>query len=68
MMDAPKIAESDRDQREQYIRDRFPCIADCDMCGLCATFHGKTAELAYQEYIRGEKEFMQVSEEIRKKS
>ena len=64
-MDAPKIAESDREQREQYIKDRFPCIADCDMCGLCAAFHGKTAELAYQEYIRGEKEFMQVSEELR---
>ena len=64
-MEAPMIAQSTREEREQFIKDKFPCIADCDMCGLCAAFHGKTAELVYKEYIDGTKEFMQVSEEIR---
>lgn len=58
---APKIAESTAEERRAYIRQRFPCIADCDMCGLCKVFRGKDAETAYKEYIDGEKSFLEVS-------
>lgn len=57
----PEIAESTAEERRAYIKQRFPCIADCDMCGLCKVFRGKDAETAYKEYIDGEKSFSEVS-------
>ena len=59
---APEISESTAEERRAYIKNRYPCIADCDMCGLCKVFHGKDAETAYKEYIDGEKSFQEVSE------
>lgn len=59
---APEISESTAEERRAYIKGRFPCIADCDMCGLCKVFHGKDAETAYKEYIDGEKSFIEVSQ------
>ena len=55
MISAPEIDASTKEERRQYIKERFPCIADCDMCGLCKVFHGKDAETAYKEYIDGER-------------
>lgn len=63
---APGIGNSTREEREKYVKDRYPCIADCDMCGICAAFHGRQPELVYREYIEGTKEFVQVSEEVRR--
>lgn len=34
-MRPPEIKTSTEEERRQYIKDTFPCIADCDMCGLC---------------------------------
>ena len=34
-MRPPKIDESTEEERRQFIRNTFKCIADCDMCGLC---------------------------------
>ena len=59
---APEIAQSTAEERRAYIKNRYPCIADCHMCGLCKVFHGKDAETAYKEYIDGEKSFQEVSE------
>lgn len=61
MSNAPEIDASTKEERRLYIKERFPCIADCDMCGLCKVFHGKDAETAYKEYIDGEKSFLEVS-------
>ncbi|MBE5841184.1 MAG: hypothetical protein E7304_07255 [Butyrivibrio sp.] len=62
MTTAPEIATSTEDERRQYVKDKFPCIADCDMCGLCKVFRGKDPETAYKEYISGEKDFLEVSQ------
>ena len=43
----------------------FPCIADCDMCGLCKVFHGKDAEAAFSDYIDGKRGFMDVFADYR---
>ena len=43
MNDAPKIYESTVEERRAYINKRYPCIADCDMCGLCKVFRGMDA-------------------------
>ena len=62
-MSAPAIAESTRDERENYIRNRYPCISDCDACGICAVFRGKDPVVAYRDYIDGRREFMEIAHE-----
>ena len=61
MVSAPDIKDSTIEERRAYIKERFPCIADCDMCGLCKVFHGKDAETAYADYINGNRSFTDVS-------
>ena len=64
-MQAPEIENSTVESRRAYIKERFPCIADCDMCGLCKVFHGKDAEHAYDDYIQGKRSFVSVSSDYR---
>ena len=61
MVSAPDIVSSTIEERRTYIKERYPCISDCDMCGLCKVFHGKDAETAYKNYIDGNKSFLEVS-------
>lgn len=61
MDSAPDIISSTEEERRSYIRNRFPCIADCDMCGLCRVFHGKDPEAAYDDYILGKRSFIEVT-------
>ena len=56
---APRVADSTREERLAFVRRRFPCIADCDACGLCQLFRGKDAETALAAYIDGEVELPQ---------
>lgn len=65
MGNAPEIKGSTVEERRAYIKERFPCIADCDMCGLCKVFHGKDAETAYADYINGDRDFAEVSGDYR---
>ncbi len=65
MTAAPDIMNSTAEERRIYIKNKFPCIADCDMCGICTEFHGKDAEVAYEAYIRGERSFEEVSADYR---
>ncbi|MBR1507671.1 MAG: hypothetical protein IJ619_06710 [Eubacterium sp.] len=66
MNTAPEINESTIEERRAYIKNRYPCISDCDMCGLCKVFHGKDPENAYDDYIKGRRTFMEVSADYRK--
>lgn len=65
MGNPPEIAESTIEERREYVKKRFPCIADCDMCGLCKVFRGKDAETAYADYIQGSRSFLDVSGDYR---
>lgn len=60
-MRAPEIENSTEEERREYIKHTFQCIADCDMCGLCTVFKGKDPELVYVDYISGRRDFMDVS-------
>ncbi len=60
-----EIDESTVEERREYIKSRFPCIADCDMCGMCKVFHGKDPERAYDDYIQGRRPFSDVSKDYR---
>ena len=66
MFPAPALHESTIEERRIYIRERFPCISDCDMCGQCTIFHGKDAEQAYDDYIMGRRSFTDVSEDYKR--
>ena len=66
MNSAPEIKGSTEEERRVYIKNRFPCIADCDMCGLCMVFRGKDAETAYADYINGIRTFMEVSADYKR--
>ena len=65
MINAPEIADSTVEERKAFIKTKYPCIADCDMCGLCKVFHGKDAEHAYDDYIQGKRSFVSVSSDYR---
>ena len=62
----PETEGSTAEERREYIRKRFPCIADCDNCGLCKVFRGMDAEHAYDDYITGKRSFMDVSADYRR--
>lgn len=64
-MRPPKIDESTEEERRQFIRDTFKCIADCDMCGLCTVFRGKDSEVTYSDYIKGKRDYLEVSQDYR---
>ena len=59
------LKSSTIEERRQYIKNTFKCIADCDMCGLCTVFRGKDPELAYEDYIKGKRDFMAVSQDYK---
>lgn len=65
MMIVPDIRDSSEEDRRKYIKDKYPCIADCDMCGLCKVFRGKDPEVAYNDYIVGRRSFEEVSEDYK---
>ena len=62
----PGAEDSTAEERRLYIRKRFPCIADCDNCGLCKVFHGMDAEQAYDDYITGKRSFKDVSSDYKR--
>ena len=65
MNNEPDIISSTEEERREYIKNRFPCIADCDMCGLCRVFRGKDPENAYHDYIKGIRTFADVSDDYK---
>lgn len=66
MLLAPDIANSTVEERREFIKAKYPCIADCDMCGLCKVFRGNNAEHAYADYIDGKRSFMDVSADFKR--
>lgn len=67
MINAPDIADSTIEERRAFIKTKYPCIADCDMCGLCKVFRGKDAEHAYEDYITGKRSYSNVSADYRRR-
>ena len=66
MNNPPDILSSTAEERREYVKKRFPCLSDGDMCGLCKVFHGKDPEMAFDEYIKGNRSFTECSDEYKK--
>ena len=65
MVDAPMIQASSEEDRRAFVKEKYPCLADCDMCGLCKVFRGKDPENAYDDYIKGRRSFADVSDDYK---
>jgi hypothetical protein len=61
----PSIGDSTREERLSYVRERYVCIANCDLCGICATFHGVDPEVALDDYVEGVAELRDVLKRMR---
>ena len=61
-MIAPKIDYSTKEERLDYIRERFHCKAPaCGGCGSCRMPGGKPAVEVFKDYIEGTVEFVTIS-------
>lgn len=61
-MIAPKIDYSRKEERLDYIRERFHCKAPaCGGCGSCRMPGGKPAVEVFKDYIEGTVEFVTIS-------
>lgn len=65
MIDAPLVENSSEEERRMFIKNKYPCIADCDMYGLCKVFHGRDPENTFDDYIRGICSFADVSNDYK---
>lgn len=62
----PEIERSTPEEREAYIREALRCKSDCENCGMCRVFRGKTPEVVYAEYIAGKRSFAEITMEYRR--
>ena len=56
MRQAPDREGSTKEERLAWVRERYVCIADCDACGLCATFGGRRMEDVLAAYVEGKED------------
>ena len=64
-MSAPSIKDSTAEMRRAYVAEAWKCLHDCEMCGKCRVLRGREAEFLYADYLEGNREYMDVTKEIR---
>lgn len=64
-MVAPSIESSTREERLEYVRDKWGCMSNCRLCGRCCILRGREAEVVYADYIEGRRSYMEITLEIR---
>lgn len=60
-----EISSSTREEREKYIAEAFQCKNDCEACGICKVYRGKSPEVVFAEYIEGTRDFQDINREYR---
>ncbi len=65
IMTPPKIENSTKEERRDYVINSWKCLHNCDMCGKCHILKGKDPETLYADYIEGKREYMDITLEIR---
>ena len=56
---------STREARQAYVREKWECMHNCELCGKCHILKGRDAETLYAEYIEGKMSYMEITLEIR---
>ena len=67
-MTPPKITESTKDERRAYVLEAWKCLHDCESCGKCRVLKGKDAEVLYEDYIEGNRSYMDITIELRNRN
>ena len=65
-MQRPLIETSIQEERRAYVREKWECMHNCELCGKCHILRGRDAETLYADYIEGRRSYMDVTLEIRK--
>jgi len=68
IMTPPKIENSTKEERRDYVISSWKCLHNCDMCGKCHILKGKDPETLYADYIEGKRSYMDITLEIRNRS
>ena len=64
-MMAPQIEYSDREERLEFIPDRYHCKApSCGRCGSCALPDGVPAVEYFADYIEGKVEYVKLAAKV----
>ena len=64
-MMAPQIEYSDREERLEFIHDRYHCKApSCGRCGSCALPDGVPAVEYFADYIDGKVEYVKLAAKV----
>ena len=64
-MMAPQIEYSDREERLEFIQDRYNCKApSCGRCGSCALPDGVPAVEYFADYIDGKVEYVKLAAKV----
>ncbi|MDD7303150.1 MAG: hypothetical protein SPF56_10090 [Bacteroidaceae bacterium] len=64
-MPAPKIDFSDREERLQYVLERYKCMAPrCGHCGSCGMPDELRPEEVFDDYIEGKVEFVTIASKL----
>ena len=60
------IEATSEEERLAYIRERWECMHNCELCGKCHILKGSDAEELYAEYIEGKRSYIEITLDIRK--
>lgn len=64
-MRPPEIENSTEEERREYIKNTFRCIAIVICVVYARMFRGKDPEVAYADYINGKRVYLDVSKDYR---
>ena len=64
-MPAPNIDSSTREERLNYVLNKWKCLHNCELCGKCYVLKGRSEEQLYADYIDGKRSYMEITLEIR---
>lgn len=64
-MQRPLIETSIQEERRAYVREKWECMHNCELCGKCHILRGRDVETLYADYIEGRRSYIEVTLEIR---
>ena len=64
-MNAPNIESSTKEERLEYVLEKWKCLLKCELCGKCHILKGRNEELLYADYIEGKRSYMDITLEIK---
>jgi hypothetical protein len=65
---APDIDNSTKEERLEYVLEKWQCCNNCEICGKCSILKGRDAEIVYEDYIEGRCSYMEVTLKIRERN